>query len=71
MWRKQLLKVADMMDLVLSSIEEMGRGNSYAKKLVKNGQQYLAEMELAPELAMKCNAMVEEVKGQWLQTISK
>jgi len=60
-----LLKVADMMDLILSSLEELGRGNMYAKQLVTNGSMYIADMELSEDLMMKCNVMVAEVKAQW------
>ena len=68
---KQLLKVADMVDLVLSSLEEMGRGNRYAKTLVNNGQWYLQQMELPEDLQAKITTMVMEVKGKWQLTTSK
>jgi len=66
-----LLKLADMMDLVLSSLEEMGRGNQYAKELVENGQRYIEEMGISQELMVKCELMVNEVKAQWQQTTDK
>jgi 5'-deoxynucleotidase YfbR-like HD superfamily hydrolase len=73
----RLLKIADMVDLVLSSLEEMGRGNSYAKQLVANGEAYLSSM-FSPEdkttdhgLWDKVNEMVWEVKNQWQQTINR
>ena len=61
----QLLKLADMMDLVLSSVEEMGRGNVYAKQLIQNGQDYIMGMGLSPELLGKVEIMVQEVKASW------
>ena len=61
----QLLKFADMLDLVLSSLEEMGRGNSYAKQLVENGANYLSEMPLWEEYGELADTMVREVKDQW------
>jgi 5'-deoxynucleotidase YfbR-like HD superfamily hydrolase len=65
---EQLLKVADMLDLVLSSLEELGRGNLSAKQLVINGSSYIADMELSGSLMLKCDEMVREVKAQWLLT---
>jgi 5'-deoxynucleotidase YfbR-like HD superfamily hydrolase len=65
-----LLKVADMVDLVLSSLEEMGRGNRYARELVQNGQWYLLEMDLPIELQQKITTMVKEVKDKWQLTTS-
>lgn len=59
---KVLLKLADMLDLVLSSIEEMNKGNSYARQLVSNGQEYILGMGLAPALMEKVNEIVNEVK---------
>jgi 5'-deoxynucleotidase YfbR-like HD superfamily hydrolase len=66
-----LLKVADMMDLILSSLEEMGRGNLYAKELVENGAKYIEEMDIPDELMYQCDEMVREVKGVWELTISR
>lgn len=68
---RRLLKVADMLDLVLSSLEEVGRGNKYAKQLVHNGQRYLVDMGLPKDLMAKCEAMVVEVKALWQPTTSK
>ena len=66
-----MLKVADMLDLILSSLEEMGRGNVYARELVQNGAAYLEGMTLPQELYDKCNEMVMEVKEKWQQTTNK
>jgi 5'-deoxynucleotidase YfbR-like HD superfamily hydrolase len=65
------LKLADMLDLVLSSIEEVGRGNLYAKELERNGKKYIADMKLSQELQIKVNAIIRGVTQQWEQTTSK
>lgn len=67
----QLLKLADMMDLVLSSLEEMGRGNRFAKRCVEAGQKYIQGMDIPVELEVKCEEMVREVKAQWQLTIDR
>ena len=59
---RKLLKVADMLDLVLSSMEEIKRGNTNAKELVSNGERYLREMKLPEDLWEKVEIMVSEVK---------
>ena len=61
----QLLKFADMMDLVLSSLEEMGRGNNYARELVTNGARYLQEGGYPLEWIRIADKMVDEVKAEW------
>jgi len=66
-----LLKLADMTDLVLSSLEEMGRGNNSARELVANGMWYIQHMEVAEELKEKVNQLVKEVKKRWQLTTSK
>jgi len=68
---QKLLKLADMLDLVLSSLEEMGRGNMYAKQLVQNGQEYIAGMDIGYELMYTCEQMVLEVKSKWQLTTSR
>jgi 5'-deoxynucleotidase YfbR-like HD superfamily hydrolase len=62
----KMVKLADMLDLVLSSLEELGRGNQYARELVKNGQNYIVGMELDDEVLIKCEQMVNEVKARWM-----
>jgi len=58
----KLIKLADMLDLVLSSLEEIKRGNNYAKELVENGQKFIQDMGLDDELMAKVLVMVMEVK---------
>lgn len=70
-FEKDMLKVADMVDLVLSSLEEMGRGNQYARELVSNGQQYLIDMELEQDVFETIGVMVGEVKDRWQLTTSR
>lgn len=57
-----LLKLADMLDLVLSSLEEMGRGNQYARQLVENGQKAIESMDVSDEIMNQVGLMVMEVK---------
>lgn len=68
---QQLLKLADMLDLVLSSLEEAGRGNQAAWELVENGAKYIDDMNLPQDLMVKADTMVTEVKQQWRLTISR
>ena len=67
----KLLKFADMLDLVLSSLEELGRGNRYARQLIENGQRYLTDADYPREWMMAAEVMVREVKEQWLQTTDR
>lgn len=55
-----LVKAADMLDLVMSSMEEMHRGNQYAEELVNNGMNYLRGMNLPTETIHKINDLVEQ-----------
>ncbi len=68
---QRLLKFADMLDLVLSSIEEWGRGNRYARQLVENGGHYLLQGGYPQEWMLIADEMVKEVKGEWLQTTDR
>jgi len=61
----KLLKVADMVDLVLSSMEEWGRGNESARDLIDNGAAHLAGMDLSEDLKAVIHGMVTEVKVKW------
>jgi len=70
-FEKDLLKLADMLDLVLSGLEELGRGNMYAKQYVQRGQDYIEAMPIYEDYKLKVNLMVAEVKDQWQQTTSK
>ena len=63
---EKLLKLADMLDLNLSSIEDWGRGNQYARQLVKNGQEYIRIMTNFEQYKDEVNQMVEETKDKWL-----
>ena len=56
-----LLKAADMLDLVLSSIEEVKMGNSYANKLVSTGREYIMGLGLPGHARRAIEAMIEEV----------
>lgn len=56
-----LLKLADMLDLVLSSLEEVNRGNAYAIKLVENGKRYLENLPAYEKYSVKVKKMMEEV----------
>ena len=60
---QKLLKVADMLELVISCVEELNMGNSYAKTLVRNGQDYILGLDLPEELLVLVNAMVMEAKA--------
>ena len=61
----QLLKVADMADLVMSCVEESKRGNQYAVALVNNGMNWLQKCELLindESLNKRLGAMIMEVQ---------
>jgi 5'-deoxynucleotidase YfbR-like HD superfamily hydrolase len=70
----RLLKLADMLDLVFSSIEELNKGNLYAKELITNGQQYILAMReenlFTDDVWEKVEEMIVEVK-LWPQMTSK
>ena len=68
---RQILKLADMLDLILSSLEDCGRGNQSAWDLVENGAKYIDDMNLPQDLMVKADIMVQEVKSQWRLTISR
>jgi 5'-deoxynucleotidase YfbR-like HD superfamily hydrolase len=61
----KLLKLADIMQLILSSVQEMGMGNQYARECIREGQRYIDDMDVGIELLQKCDRMVQEVKGQY------
>lgn len=67
----RMLKLADMLDLVLSSIEERGRGNLYANELIRNGKKYISEMNLTRETQIVVNKIIRGVTQQWEQTTNK
>jgi len=56
---KMYLKLADMLDLVLSSYDECHRGNQFATELVQNGIQYIADMDLPTFVRQKANDLLE------------
>ncbi len=62
----QLLRLADMVDLVLSSLEEVGKGNVYAKQLVVNGEIFLKTMDIWPKYEEAVTHMIYEVREQWV-----
>lgn len=67
----KLLHLADTLDLVLSSIEEVGRGNNYAKKCIVNGERYIRELNIPKAMMLDVEAMVYEVKQQWELMLNK
>ena len=67
----QLFKLADMLDLVLSSIEDSIRGNKFSGQLVTNGLEFIGDMNLNGELGAKVQHMVTEVDRSWQQTKNK
>lgn len=70
-----LLKLADMMDLVLTCMEETHMGNAAANTMIERGRRYIARMEMqnmvSKEQAEICNDLVEESRTQWQLTTSK
>jgi len=69
---KDLLKLADCVDLVLSSLEEMGRGNMYARRVVQKAQEYIMAMPIYQDYMVKIELMIREVKDAWdLQTTGR
>jgi 5'-deoxynucleotidase YfbR-like HD superfamily hydrolase len=56
-----VLKLADMLDLVLSSVEEVRRGNREAMELVKNGVAYINDLEIPDNIRSRVNELVKEV----------
>ncbi len=70
-----LLKLADMMELVLTCMEESHMGNAAANTMIERGRLYIARMEIqgmvSKEQAEICNDLVEESRKQWQLTISK
>lgn len=60
----KLLKLADMLDLVLSSIEDRKRGNVYAGQLVDNGITYINHMNLDEKTASVVQQMIAEVDDE-------
>jgi 5'-deoxynucleotidase YfbR-like HD superfamily hydrolase len=57
-----ILKVADMLDLVLSSIEDLKRGNTYSQALLMNGLSYLDNMEMPDDIRVMADEMIQEVR---------
>ena len=58
----EMLKLADMTDLVMSSYEDYNRGNIYAMNVVSNGIEYILNMQ-APQWAKdKALKLIDEVK---------
>ena len=57
-----LLKTADMVDLVLSCVEESNRGNKYAIEIARNGIQYLKDMPFYRSYKDQIKAMIKEVQ---------
>lgn len=59
----ELLKLADILDLTLSSLEECRLGNSYAKDLVAKGQRIIQNAKVKAVVKQKCYAMIDAIKG--------
>lgn len=70
-YEKTLLKAADMLDLAFSSLEELGMGNTSAKELIENAQEYITSLNLYEHHMEIVLNLVEEVRSKWLQTTSK
>jgi len=70
-YEKVLLKAADMLDLALSSIEELGLGNRSAVELIENAQEYIYQLELYEEHRAIVENLVTEVRNKWVQIKSK
>ena len=70
-----LLKLADMADLVLSSLEELNRGNRYAKELITNGQNFIKKMYLDSKVTDQhiaaLGTMVYEIKKEGRQDVEE
>jgi len=56
-----LLKTADMLDLLLSCIEEVRMGNSYAEKLVSTAKEYIMGLGLPTRYQQRVDLMIKEV----------
>jgi 5'-deoxynucleotidase YfbR-like HD superfamily hydrolase len=70
-YERTLLKAADMLDLALSSIEELGLGNQSAAELIENAQEYIYHLDLYEEHRAIIETIVTEVRNKWVQTKSK
>jgi 5'-deoxynucleotidase YfbR-like HD superfamily hydrolase len=57
-----LLKFADMMELVLTSIEELNMGNQYAKAEIDAGEDYIRNMDIPESWMRIAEALVQEAK---------
>lgn len=66
-----LLKIADMLDLVLRSLEEMRMGNTFASSPYKVGIQVLVERAAPTPYYDKIHAILEEANTEWEPTTSK
>lgn len=58
-----VLKLADMLDLVMSCIEEVRMGNTYAGRVVQAGLTYIAEMDLPGPLLDRAQKAIAEVRS--------
>ncbi len=57
-----LLKLADMTDLVLSSIEEKRMGNAYSIPLINRGMEYIHYLPVDERYKQKAMKMVREAE---------
>jgi len=55
-----LLKLADMLDLVLSAQDELHMGNLYMDQMVHAGMNYIADMDLPEHLRQKVAEAIEQ-----------
>jgi 5'-deoxynucleotidase YfbR-like HD superfamily hydrolase len=53
------LKLADMIDLILSSYDEVHMGNQFACELAQNGEMYIANMDLPVFVRQKVQDLLE------------
>lgn len=70
-YEKIMLKAADLADLAMSSMEEVNRGNLYAKPIVDRCREKILEMDLEESIILRIQQMVMEVGEECQQTISK
>lgn len=60
---RALAKLADMTDLVMSSIEEVNMGNRYAEQLVSNGKAYIMGLQVPKAVQARALKLIDEVQN--------
>lgn len=61
---RTMLKLADMLDLVLSSYEEANLGNKYAEYVASVGIDYIMGLSLPGPVSIKVGQMIQEVRDE-------